>query len=74
MGDTETESKNWEGVVEKVKGRLKRWFWLLPHMSFRGRVLICNNLVASSLWHRLMVLNPPQDLLSNIQTEIVNFF
>ena len=28
-------------------------------MSYRGRVLIINNLVAFSLWHKLAVLKPP---------------
>jgi hypothetical protein len=28
-------------------------------VSYRGRVLITNNLEASSLWHKLAVLNPP---------------
>lgn len=26
-----------------------RWKWLLPHSSHRGRVLVANNLVASTL-------------------------
>ncbi len=45
-------------MCENVEGRLERWKWLLPKMSFRGRALIINNLVASSLWHRLSVLEP----------------
>ncbi len=40
-------SKNWDGVLEKVKGRLQKWKWLLPKMYFRGRVVIINTLVAS---------------------------
>lgn len=27
----------WEGVVEKVQGKLSRGRWLLPHMSYNGR-------------------------------------
>ena len=53
LGDEQTERKNWEGVLEKVEGKLAKWRWLLPHMSYRGRVHIINNLVASTLWHRL---------------------
>jgi hypothetical protein len=34
----------------------------LSQVSYRGRVLIINNLVASSLWHKLAVLNPPAPL------------
>ncbi|KAI4891759.1 hypothetical protein NFI96_005207 [Prochilodus magdalenae] len=43
-------------------------------MSYRGRVLIINNLVASTLWHRLAVLNPPAGLLADIQRRLVEFF
>lgn len=47
VGDAATECKNWEGVVEKVGGKLEKWRWLLPQMSYRGRVLIINNLATS---------------------------
>ncbi|KAJ3586247.1 hypothetical protein NHX12_012647 [Muraenolepis orangiensis] len=43
-------------------------------MSYRGRVLVANTLVASTLWHRLMALTPPRNLVSSIQQEIVDFF
>ena len=51
--------KNWEGVLESIEGRLKRWMWPLPCVSFTGRTLVVNNLVSSSLWHRLVVVDPP---------------
>lgn len=41
--------KNWEGVSQVVVSRLMKWRWLLSQVSYRGRVLIINNLVASSL-------------------------
>ena len=40
LGDDHSVKKNWEGVLEKVEGKLAKWRWLLPHMSYRGRVLI----------------------------------
>ncbi|KAK0155415.1 Transposon TX1 uncharacterized protein [Merluccius polli] len=43
-------------------------------MSYRGRALIINNLVSSSLWHRLACVDPPPNLLSRIQAMLVNFF
>jgi len=45
-------NKNWEGVPEK-------WRRLLLQMSYRGRVLIINNLVSSGrLWHKLACVDP----------------
>ncbi|XP_023193817.1 tyrosine-protein kinase SYK isoform X1 [Xiphophorus maculatus] len=74
LGDEDTEKKNWEGVMEKVEGRLAKWRWLLPQMSYRGRVLIINNLIASLLWHKLACLEPPVGLLTKIQSCMIKFF
>ena len=52
-------------------GKLKKWKWLLPQMSYR--VLVLNNLVASMLWHRLACMDPPSGLLVQLQTKIVFF-
>lgn len=49
LGNEGFISKNWEGVVEKVSARLSRWTWILPELSYRGRVLVANNLIGTSL-------------------------
>lgn len=74
IGDELTVQKNWEGVIERVKGRLDKWRWLIPKMSYRGRILIINNLVASSIWHRVACIDPPSQLLVKIQAILVDFF
>ncbi|KAJ3587993.1 hypothetical protein NHX12_011587, partial [Muraenolepis orangiensis] len=74
LGTEAFKARNWEGAKEKVCARLSKWKWLLPQMSYRGRVLVANTLVASTLWHRLMALTPPRNLVSSIQQEIVDFF
>ncbi len=43
-------------------------------MSYKGRILIINNLVASTLWHRLSCIDPPVDLLFKIQSCLVDLF
>lgn len=43
--------KNWDGVLESMEGRLKRWRCLSPSISFRWRSLIINPLLSSSQWH-----------------------
>lgn len=43
-------------------------------MSFMGRVLVTNNLAASMLWHRLMVLDPKQSLVNQLQRSLVDLF
>ena len=74
LGDPLFEQQNWEGVVAKVCARLSKWHWLLPQLSCRGQVLVINNLVTSTLWHRLKVLSPPDHLINDIQKHLVDFF
>ncbi|KAK3549353.1 hypothetical protein QTP70_034579 [Hemibagrus guttatus] len=74
LGTNEFVNKNWEGSVEHVKGRLSRWKRLVLKRSYRGRTLVINNLAASSLWHKLACVDPPPNLLANIQAQLVDFF
>ena len=64
LGTVQAQIQNWEGLREKVHAQL----------SYRGRVLIANNLIASALWHKFTVLNPPDSLVDDIQKALVNFF
>ncbi len=45
-----------------------------PQLSYRGRVLICNNLVASFLWHKMTILEPPEDLVQKNSKTFSRFF
>ena len=74
LGTEEFQKRNWEGLLEKVCARMSKWKWLLPQLSYRGRVLVANNLIASMLWHRLVILPPPPGLIEEIQRALVNFF
>ncbi len=57
-----------------MKGRLEKWKWLWPKLSFRGRSSLLNNLVASALWHRMACTDPPNGLLAKLQAVAVDFF
>ncbi|MBN3285380.1 YTX2 protein, partial [Polyodon spathula] len=74
LGERQYEFKNWEDLAEKVKGRLQCWRWLIPQLSYKGRVVVINNLVASMLWHRLVCLDPPPRLINDIQRVLLEFF
>uniref|UniRef100_A0A3B5PV23 Reverse transcriptase domain-containing protein n=1 Tax=Xiphophorus maculatus TaxID=8083 RepID=A0A3B5PV23_XIPMA len=74
LGGKDTVKRNWEDLEQKIQNKLAKWKWLHKQMSYRGRVLVLNNLVASQLWHKLAVLDPPSGLLVKIQSEMVNFF
>ncbi len=74
LGTDKYKEKNCEGLLGKVVAKLSKWKWLLPELSYRGRVLITNNLTASMLWHKLNVLEPPGDSIKEIQRKLVDFF
>uniref|UniRef100_A0A3Q3B436 Reverse transcriptase domain-containing protein n=1 Tax=Kryptolebias marmoratus TaxID=37003 RepID=A0A3Q3B436_KRYMA len=74
LGSDSIVKKNWENIEEKIKNKMSKWKWLHSQMSYRGRVLVLNNLVASQLWHKISVLDPPSGLLTKIQSEMVEFF
>jgi len=74
VGNTNIMKKNWDNISATVDSKLAKWRWLHSQMSFRGGVLVLNNLVASLLWHRLTCLDPPSGLIAEIQAKMVNFF
>ena len=53
--------------MARMCARLSKWQWLLPQLSYRGRVLV--NLVTSTLWHRLIF--PPGSLIDDIHKHLV---
>lgn len=67
LGSEGFQKQNWKRVLDKVEAKLSKWKWLLPQLSYRGRALIVNNLVASCLWHRLTVLVPPPGFVKEVQ-------
>lgn len=40
LGSKEYQENNWEGAVEKVYAKLFNWTWVMPQLSYRGRVLV----------------------------------
>lgn len=68
LGDEIITRKEWDSVIVTVKGQLNKWRWLLQKTSY-----IANNLVSSSLWHRLACIVPPVSLLSKVQGLLVDF-
>ena len=74
LGTVGYMDKNWEGMEEKIADLFQRWRWILPQLSYRGRMLVVNNLAASMLWHRAFVVDPPVSLLCSLQKTFVNVF
>lgn len=60
-------------MTEKIKGKIGKRRWVHSHMSYIGRVLVLDNLVATLLWHHLTCVETPSGLLAQIQIEMVDF-
>ena len=74
VGSDDWVQKKWEEAVSATTTKLAKCKWLLSRVLYRMQTLIINGPVASALWHRLVVLNPPAGLLREIQRQLLNFF
>lgn len=45
--------RNLNDTIGEIEGKIQKWKWLLPCMSYGDTTLVLNNLVASVLWHWL---------------------
>ena len=74
VGSMDYMKRKWENTLEIVEGSVRKWRWIFPKLSCKGRVLVLNNLVSSMLWHRLTCVEPPPDLLPKVQAILVDTF
>ena len=65
--------QNWAICRLKVDKCLSNWKRLSRMMSFKGRVLIANQLAASKIFHLLATASPPEHVLAELQEKLVNF-
>ena len=47
---------------------------VLPFLSYYGRVLVANNLVALLLWQRAIFMQPRETLLRTVQGKLLGFY
>ncbi|CAM4605598.1 unnamed protein product, partial [Lepidochelys olivacea] len=66
--------QNWQNLEGGVIERIRKWTRLLRCLSLRGRALVLNQLVLSTLWYRLNTLAPAPGFLSHLRRLILEFF
>lgn len=74
LGSEKYKEINLEGMVEKVCTKLSKWTWILPLLCYRGRVLVTNSLIASTLWHKFTDLDPTTFLVKELQKKSAGLF
>ena len=74
LGNThDFQKQNWTICKEKLNKTLSQWKRLSSSLSFKGKILVANQLAASKLYHVLAVLSPPENVLSELQELLVDF-
>ena len=66
-------SQNWTKCKEKLNKTLSRWSALSKSLSFKGKILVANQLAASQIFHQIAVLSPPQRIIHELQDMLLNF-
>ena len=65
--------QNWQMCQDKLTKALGRWKGLSKFLSYKGKVLIANQLATSQILHTLAVLSPPDHILNELQNKLINF-
>ncbi|CAM4688665.1 unnamed protein product [Lepidochelys kempii] len=66
--------ENWQNLEGGVIKQLRKWTRLLRCLSLRGRALVLNQLVLSTLWYWLNTLAPAPGFLTHLWRLILEFF
>ncbi|CAM4643024.1 unnamed protein product [Caretta caretta] len=66
--------ENWQNLEGGVIERIRKWTRLLRCLSLRGRALVLNQLVQSTLWYWLNTLAPAPGFLTHLRRLILEFF
>ena len=74
LGNSVHYSKqNWVKCKDRLTKTFLSWSRLSKSLSFKGKVLIANQLAASKIFHFLAVLPVPGNVLNELQELLVNF-
>ena len=65
--------QNWSKCKERLQNTLNSWSRLSNSMSFKGKVIIANQLAASKIFHFLAAISPPNNVINELQDLLVEF-
>ena len=71
FGTEMTNKQNWEQRIQKFNRTLN--LWKMRDLSFRGKAVVVNQLVASALWYPATILHFPRWVIKRINEAIWNF-
>ena len=74
LGNTNNYNKqNWIDCKEKINKTFTKWKSLSFSLSYKGKIIIANQLASTKIYHCLAILNPPENILRELQEMMVDF-
>ena len=72
FGNVDCTRQNWEAKIQMINGIIGAWrHW---ELSIKGKALVINGLLTSTLWYNVMSLPVPSWAISQIERVISDFF
>ena len=72
FGNVDSTRRNWEARIQKINNILE--VWRHRELRFKGRALLINSLVTSTLWYNVTSLAVPSWAIQQIEEAIYRFF
>ena len=72
IGNVDCTRPNWEAKIQKINNIIAAW--RQRDLSYKGRTLVINGLLASTLWYNATSLPVPSWAIAQIEESIYNFF
>ena len=72
IGNEDCTRRNWEAKIQKINNIIAAWRH--RNLSYKGKALVINGLLTSTLWHNSTSLPVPSWAIAQIEESIYNFF
>ena len=72
FGNVDCTQRNWEAKIQKIQNIVAAWRH--RDLSFKGRALLINTLLTSTLWYNFTSLSMPPWAITQIERLIYDFF
>lgn len=72
IGNVDCTRRNWEAKIQKINNIIAAWRH--RDLSYKGKALVINGLLTSTLWYNATSLPVPSWAIAQIEESIYNFF
>ena len=72
IGNVDCSRLNWENKIKRIENIIAAWRH--RELSFKGKALVINGLLTSTLWYNATTLPVPSWAITKIEQTIYNFF